>query len=180
MRYLLSWLIIILLTLAGVGCEVLPEARPIPETAFGMAPVYADSTTGRMIASEAPRGIIEGRDFVILGDTLYIVDQLIGIHVLDNTDPGSPIPIAFLNIPGCASVAIIGNFLYTNNLRDLVTLDVTDPLNVTVVDREENLYPSPLDYPESYSGFFSCYDPSLGFLVGWELKEIELPECFVQ
>ncbi len=173
-------LIILVLTLAFVGCEELPEARPIPETAFGLLPIYLDSVEGTSITTLPPRGINDGRGFAVLGDTLYIVDQLRGIHIFDNRDPAEPVGVSFISIPGCASIAINGNFLYVNNLTDLVTLDISDPFNAIEVDREPNLYPRPLEFPEGHVGYFACYDSSLGLLAGWESGTIELPQCYIE
>ena len=163
-----------------VGCEALPEARPVPDRVNGLVPIYIDSVGGRSIRTLPPSGIIDGRGFAILGDTISIVDQLRGIHIFDNSNPAAPVGISFISIPGCASVAINGNFLYVNNLTDLVTLDISDPLNAIEVDREANLYPLPLEFPEGYVGYFACFDPSLGLLAGWERAMIELPECYIE
>ncbi len=169
-----------LLVLFLVGCEALPEARPIPDRSFGMEPVYIDSVQGRTIRTFPPTGILDGRAFAVLGDTLFIVDQLRGIHIIDNSDPSSPVGISFIDIPGCTSVAVNGNFLYVNNLVDLVTLDISDPLEAIEVDREADLYPRPLEFPEGYIGYFACYDPSLGLLAGWEEGNINSPECYIE
>ena len=32
---------------------------------------------------------------------IFIVEELKGIHVYDNTDPSSPVKKAFVNLPGC-------------------------------------------------------------------------------
>ncbi|MFK8055328.1 MAG: hypothetical protein AB8F78_04325 [Saprospiraceae bacterium] len=169
-----------LLSLLTVGCEVLPDVRPVPEFAFGLVPKYIDSLDGKTITTSTPEDILDGRAFAVLGDTLFIVDHLRGIHIIDNRDPGSPEAISFITIPGCTSVAINGNFLYVNNLSDLVTLDITDPLNALPVDREEGLYPLPLDFPEEYVGYYGCYDPARGYLIGWEQDQIEQPECYIE
>jgi len=166
--------------LSIVGCEQLPEVQPAPNTFFGLVPIYADSIDGKTITTTGPVAITDGRSFAVLGDTLFIVDYLLGVHVINNSNPASPLPISFISIPGCTSVAINGNFLYVNNLTDLVTLDITNPLNAVVVDREENLYPQLLDYPEDYLGYFTCYDPSLGILTGWEEALISEPQCFIE
>jgi len=162
------------------SCEKLPEARPIPVSAFGLSPVYIDSAEARIIKTQQATPILDGRAFALLNDTLFIVDHLKGIHILNNSDPAAPVAISFISIPGCTSVAVSGNFLYVNNITDLVTLDITDPLNAVIVDREPNLYPSPLEYPEEYVGYYECFDPSRGFLSGWENTTIEFPECFVE
>ena len=180
MRSSLAVMVVFLLSLLSVGCEVLPEVEPIPPSSFGMVPTYADSASGKTISTTGPAAILDGRAFAILGDTLFIVDHLRGVHIVDNTDIQNPTNISFISIPGCTSVAVNGNFLYVNNLLDLVTLDISDRLNAIVVDREENLYPRPLEFPEGYIGYFACYDPSLGYLIGWEEAFLTEPQCYIE
>ena len=97
--------------------------------------------------------------------------------MIDNTDPDNPIPLSFIRILGVNTATADGNRLFTNNLTDLVTLDITDVMNVSVVDRDENLFPIPLDYPVNFTGYFECYDPALGILIRWEQAMLEYPEC---
>jgi hypothetical protein len=176
-----AYLIVIgsILLLFNIGCVDLPEPRPIPDTVSGMAPIYVDSTEAFTITTSEARAIEDGGAFVIIGDTLYVVEQGKGIHVIDNRDVSAPTPVSFIRIPGCVSVTANGRYLYVNNISDLVTLDVADPSNVVEVDREQGLYPTPPDYPENYTGFYTCYDSSNGYIVGWEEDIISTPECFV-
>ena len=164
--------------LAATGCVYLVEPDEV-ETgdAFGMRPVYADTTEAFAIASEPARAFADTRGFLVIGDTLYVVEHLAGVHVVDNRQPAAPSTVAFLSVPGCTSVAARGAFLYVNNYQDLVTLDVRDVTAVVEVDRERDLYPAPLASPENYFGRFECYDPARGLLVGWEEDELDDPQC---
>ena len=180
MRSYLAFLAICFISLLAVGCEVLPDVEPAPSFAYGLMPIYVDSIQGKRITTSSPVSITDGRAFAVLGDTLFIVDHLRGIHIIDNREPASPQAISFIRIPGCSSVAINGNFLYANNLSDLVTLDISDPLNAMLVDREEGLYPIALDFPEEYVGYYGCYEPARGYLTGWQEGRIEQPECYIE
>ncbi len=64
-----------------------------------------------------------------------------GIHVIDNRDPNSPVPIAFLAVPGSMDLGIKGNTLYADSFTDLVTFNVGDPYNCDYLSRVEDVFP---------------------------------------
>ena len=165
--------------LAWTACSVLPE--PVPPRLRGVVPVpqYLDSAAAYVITAGPPQPRTDARAFTVIGDTLYVVEYLRGVHAIDNRDPADPRDLAFLDVPGCVSVAARGTYLYVNNVGDLVTLDVSDPRQARVVDREPGLYPAPLDYPEGHVGEFECYDPARGVLLGWAEANPAGDLCFL-
>ncbi|MCB0632288.1 MAG: hypothetical protein R2824_18285 [Saprospiraceae bacterium] len=117
---------------------------------------------------EEYRNAVQPEGAHTLGNTgaLYIYQNYIfinelreGIHIIDNTDPSNPTPIAFLNIPGNSNLAVRNNLLYADNYVDLVVMDISDPLNVKYVGRTENVFDS---YP---------FYEDLGYLVYYEESE---------
>lgn len=120
-------------------------------------PVYAKMKEYReAIQAESPRAIKNAGAIYVYGKYLFINDQKEGIHIVDNTDPSNPAPIAFLNIPGNFSLAVRNNLLYADNYVDLVVIDISNPEAVQYVGRTENVFPA--------YGF----DEDLGFLVYYE------------
>jgi len=63
-----------------------------------------------------------------------------GIHVIDNTDPENPIQESFIPIPGNIDLVIKENKLIADNYIDLITLDITDPNQVNLISREEDVF----------------------------------------
>jgi hypothetical protein len=61
--------------------------------------------------------------------------------VIDFSNPANPKNLAFVKIPGCVDMAVRGNFLYADLYTDLITLDITDPLNVKVQQYQESVFP---------------------------------------
>lgn len=59
-------------------------------------------------------------------DYLYIVDQYRGIHIYDQSNPQSPIRVAFIPVIGALEVSIENNILYTNSFIDLVAINLSD------------------------------------------------------
>ncbi len=78
----------------------------------------------------------------IYGDYLFISEPDKGIHILDNSDPRSPSPLNFINIPGTADLAINSHILYADNYVDLLAFDISNPKEVNLVKREEDVFPN--------------------------------------
>lgn len=102
---------------------------------------------------------------------LYINEFNKGIHVIDNSNPASPVQVTFLNIPGNLDIAIRGNILYADSFIDLVAIDISDPMNPLEIDRVENAFPNVLpvfDYSYPVYGL----DFEKGVVVAWETREV--------
>lgn len=73
---------------------------------------------------------------------IFLVEKYKGIHLIDNTNPKSPVRKDFLKVPGCVDVAVHNNVLYVDNAVDLVAV-LLDPvkLTATVVSRRAYALP---------------------------------------
>ena len=149
----------------------------VPERIIGKRPVYFPPDAANVIEAQDPREIISSAGLAIQGDFIYIVDAGIGLHIIDNTDPTAPIALKFISIPGIETVTLSGSLLYVNNFGDLVTIDISDLDNISVVDREVGLFRQNEEFPSNYFGYFECYDENRGPLVRWEDAEIMDPQC---
>jgi hypothetical protein len=107
---------------------------------------------------------------------LFINELGKGIHVINNQNPSNPQPVAFISVPGNADIAVKGDVLYADNATDLVSLDISNPLQVRVLHRVENAFPSEM-YPPHTGVFFQCVDKTKGAVVGWEKTTLENPKC---
>jgi len=102
------------------------------------------------IKSNPPREIEHPGKIFINGKYIYLNETGRGIHIIDNSAPSSPKNIAFITIAGNVDMAIKGNTLYADLYNDLVTLDITNPLQVVKTKIVENAFP---DNPSSsYAG----------------------------
>ncbi|WP_394750256.1 LVIVD repeat-containing protein [Spongiimicrobium salis] len=70
---------------------------------------------------------------------VFVNDLFEGIHVIDNTIPAAPQKIAFIEIAGNVDISIKDDFLYADNLTDLIVLDISDIQNIQTVNRLENV-----------------------------------------
>jgi hypothetical protein len=90
----------------------------------------------------APRALQEPGKIYVRGRHLFINEINKGIHIIDNANPAAPRPVSFIEIPGNIDLAVKGNILYADNYIDLVALDISNPQDVKLVNRVENLFPN--------------------------------------
>jgi len=170
------WLVITL-----IACKPYDGVDPVtasPETVEGWAPIYDSTNYSKKITSSVPRSIIKGGRIYIKDSLLFQVEIGKGIHVISLANKQQPSKIAFIEVVGCQEMSVMGSTLYTNNLNDLVVVDISQPLRVAVVDRISNAFHI---FNESYppsSGWYECPDARKGrVVVGWEMKTLTHPQC---
>jgi hypothetical protein len=96
-------------------------------------PIYKTMAEVRAnIKSNAPRALEYPGKIYVRGQYIFLNEINRGIHVIDNSNPSQPRNIAFIDIPGNIDIAVKGNTLYADLYTDLVTLDISNPLNVAV------------------------------------------------
>lgn len=71
---------------------------------------------------------------------LFINDIKTGVHVVDNSDPSNPKPVAFIQIPGNGDIVVKDNILYADSYMDIVMLDITDPEHAREVGRRNEVF----------------------------------------
>lgn len=144
----------------------------------GYAPVYQPAATAHKISVQPVTATVNAGKIYAYKNYLFQVEQGKGIHVIDNTVPPQAGKIAFINIPGCSEMAIKADFLYTNNVNDLVVLSLNNMTAPTVVSRQANAFPQiEQTYPPFQGVYFECPDPAKGIVIGWEEKILEHPKC---
>ncbi|MFT2010435.1 LVIVD repeat-containing protein [Pontibacter sp. 13R65] len=89
-----------------------------------------------------PRGLQTPGKIYVKGNYLFINEVDKGIHIINNANPASPQFVSFVEIPGSVDMAVKGNILYADSYIDLVALDISNPLDVKLVKRVENIFPS--------------------------------------
>lgn len=114
-------------------------------------PVYKTSNEVRLnIKSAQPKALERTGKIFVKGNYIFLNEPDKGIHVIDNSNPSNPKNISFIAIPGNMDMAVKGNTLYADLFIDLVTLDISDPLNVKVKKIIDNAFPH-----RYYSGGFA-------------------------
>ena len=84
------------------------------------------------IKSSTPVSISSPGKIYMYGNYIFLNEVNKGVHIIDNSNPASPVIKAFINIPGNVDIAVKGSTLYADLFTDLVVLDITNPLNVAI------------------------------------------------
>ncbi|MCB0652593.1 MAG: hypothetical protein KDC85_15050 [Saprospiraceae bacterium] len=145
----------------------------------GMKPIYSSSSDWQLITAKEPVPMVKPGKIYYKNGLLFVNEKFKGVHIIDNSDPTHPEKIKFIEIVGNKDISIKGDRLYADNYTDLVTLDISDLNNITVLSRLKDIYPKAAQaYPEAYEGYFECVNNSLGIVVGWEEAVLMNPECW--
>ena len=141
-------------------------------------PTYSTIAESENIVLKAAQPIIEGGKIAKLGQYLFQVENNKGIHIIDILNPASPVKKGFISVPLCSELTLKGNYLYTNNMTDLVVINITSVNTIAVSSRIKNAFPTlSLPYPVQTNVYFECADASKGAVIGWELKKVNNPNC---
>ena len=119
---------------------------------------------------QAPREPKEPGKIYTKGKYIFINEKYKGVHVIDNSDPTHPVNTGFIQAPGNVDMAVKGNALYLDNAVDLITVDITDPKNLKVTSRIEEVFPelAPPDNPAGIYQYSKEKRPDNTVIIGWE------------
>ena len=112
------------------------------------------------VGLEESRALCNPGKMFLYGSYIYVNDLRKGIHIIDNSNPSSPSPIAFINIPGNVDIAVKDNILYADNYTDLEIFDISNVTNPVHKGRVEDVF---RDQNLNYD---------LGQIVGYEEEEV--------
>lgn len=140
---------------------------------LGYAPVYLPYADLRATITVEQNVDLKKPGKIYFKDNyIFIVEELEGIHVYDNTSPASPVQTGFIKLPGVVDISISGSTMYADSYVDLVVLDVSDIANIHEVGRMKDILPYTIpqtktDYPTGY------IDSDKGVVIGWNLTTIK-------
>lgn len=106
-------------------------------------PVYKTLDEIRQpISMQSARALKNPGKIYLYHSYLLINEQLEGIHIFDNSNPSNPVNVGFIKIEGNLDMAIKGNMLYADSYIDLLTIDISLPMQPILADRDESVFPS--------------------------------------
>lgn len=149
----------------------------------GLKPVYLDPNDMSVIRKIDPIPFGDLGLIVRRGNLLMINEKLRGIHVLNNTNPSSPVPLCFIEIPGNSQFSYDGQYIYADNSIHLIIIKFNPQVDgIKVVSKIDNVYkqkgPSQnIIPPNDYRGYFECYNPSEGVFLRWEKAMLYEKTC---
>lgn len=169
--FLLNVVVLSFITVLFNGCIKDNCTQAFTYTFF--QPVYKTTAQVRAnIKSNSSKSIQNPGKIYIRGHYIFLNELDKGIHVIDNTNPAQPLNVAFIDIPGNVDMAVKGNTLYADLYTDLITLDITNPLQVEVKTTIENMFPHRV-----YSNGF--YNDTNKIIVDWVQRDTTVVEsCY--
>ena len=160
---------IILVVLSMISCT---DSCENTETYVYLEPIYTSAGEVRSsFASMDPRSLENPGKIYRKDHYLFISERGKGIHIFDNNDKTNPVPLSFLNIPGSFDVAVKGDIMYVDSFVDLVVLDISNPVQVKLIQRIENVLSN-----FEIMGFYSSEET--GFITDFkELETVQVYDC---
>lgn len=135
----------------------------VTETYTMYKPIYMDrALVQQSIKSTTPVTLDAPGKIFIQGNYVYLNEVNKGVHIINMANPASPQKVSFINIPGCIDIAVNGNYLYADCNTDLVTLNIANPLQVSVANYKEKVFPNKY--------YYNWLDTNR-MVVGWEKKD---------
>ena len=121
------------------------------------------------IKSGPSRALVSPGKIFIRGNYLFVNEVDKGVHIIDNSDPSHPVSVSFISIPGNLDVAVAGSYLYADMYGDLLTIDISDPKNVKLVDTSLAVFPD-----RNYLGWASPGGDQI--IVDWITKDTTITD----
>ena len=144
----------------------------------GYRPVYATTADITNIKVTDATALSEPGKIYLLDTYLFVNERGKGVHIINNTDPKNPDNMAFISIPGNYDMAAKGNWLYADNVSDLLVFDISNPKVPKLNKRIANAIPVN-DYPPFQGVYFECVNHELGIITGWEkIPMSSRPKCY--
>jgi hypothetical protein len=113
-----------------------------------------------MVRFEAAKPIEALGKIYYYNELLLVNEPNKGIHIIQNSNPSSPIPLGYLNIPGNRDMAVKDGYLYADSFTDLLVFNLQQ-VDFPLIKRVENAFP-----------YYQVLGYSIGtedkFLVDWK------------
>ena len=168
----------LLFLVALASCTIPTDNDSTPNRIMGYAPVYGSTSSYQNIEVQAPRPTNYAGKIYAYGSYIFQAEQNEGVHIIADGQSKSAHKIAFLKVPFCSEIAIKANYLYVNNLNDLLVFDISNVATPQLVQRLPDAFPHVVQqHPNVSNTFFECPDPAKGIIVRWEQKTLENPKC---
>jgi len=141
----------------------------------GNSPVYMSYEDLRnSVTQTGPEELVNPGKIYFKDDLIFIVEEMKGIHVINNANPASPVNLTYIKIPGTVDIAVRDQTLYCDSYVDVVAIDITDIMSINEVDRVEDVLPYSIPaYDTKYP--VATIEEEKGVVVDWEIKRIRQP-----
>ena len=157
------------------------DDREMVDVAYFVPQYETTAQLAAKVTVESPKDYAEAGKIVTYQNYIFINKPNEGIHVVDNSNPATPVNLHFINIPGSLDLTIIDDHLYSDMFSALVVFDISDVTLPDLIEDftvEEVFYYNPyrtldnvsrLEVGYDYTQYESI-DDSRGIVTGWEVE----------
>ncbi len=129
----------ILATLAFQSCT--KDFGKVQVTYTKATAVYSDLSEIRDISLKGEIQPVDNPGKIFVAEEVILIgEEEKGVHVIDNSDPANPVPMAFINIPGNREFYVENNHLYAESIYDMVKINIANTSEPVLVSRVENAF----------------------------------------
>ncbi len=140
----------------------------------GYAPIYLSYADLRSSVTQEQNVNLKNPGKIYFKDNyIFIVEELKGIHVFDNTNPASPVKKTFIRLPGVVDISISGYIMYADSYVDIVVLDVENIDNIHEAGRMADILPYTVPATTDTHFPMAYVDKEKGVVIDWELRTIK-------
>ena len=93
------------------------------------------------IKTNAATPITSSGKLFIRGNYIFLTEKNKGVHIINNSNPSAPVNESFIPIPGSEDVVVKDNILMADCFIDLLSIDISDPTNIKLVNTAKNVFP---------------------------------------
>jgi hypothetical protein len=173
----LLWVLLIAIFTSCIT-ESDPTFNGVKFNGTGYRPIYSSVDEIAKVQVSAAQPLSHPGKIYVFNPYLFINEVGTGIHIIDNSDPKNPKNLSFISITGNYDMAVKGNWLYADNLSNLLVFNISDPKSPLLAKTIANAIPVK-DYPPFNNVYFECAEQKKGIVVGWEKVPMsEQPKCF--
>lgn len=172
MRTHLIFLLLLLPAIVFTGCR-----DKAFKTYQANVPIYQSFEDWRNteVELEAPQAIRRPGKIYIYQNYLFVNEYLLGVHVIDNTNPAAPQIIGFLPVLGNSELAIRNDVLYLDSYIDLLAFDISNKSQPVLRHRLQDVFEfEPFHHLPGFNWDFpmALLNPEKGVVIDWTVELI--------
>lgn len=171
-QYSVLMLLAFLLFLSPIFLTSCQDIRTQTITWIEFEPVYMSHEEFiNSVSLETSRDLVNPGKIYFYDGYLFLNEVNKGLHIIDNSNPSSPLNVGFINIPANKDLAIRNEMLYADSQKDLLIFDISDLQNPQLTERIPDVFNTSANMPPGFTT--QSVDASKGLVVDWKAVQRE-------